>query len=147
MGIVVDNFEQAMIAASAQDDDMDGALPLATTRGSLRAASGWWLPDDRREAADRAQPRITDRFDDPEGTHAKADETLSQSIAQALGLSSDHSIAEIGAARRQFARYNHPDRLPPSKQKIATQRMQIANQILDEATRKAAGAGRSPPDH
>jgi hypothetical protein len=144
VGIVVDNFEQAMIAASAHGEDMDGPWHLATTHGSLRAASGWWLPNDPRAAADRAQSRAADRCDD--GTHAHADDTLSQSIEQALGLSSNQSLAEIGAVRRQFARHNHPDRLPPSKQKIATRRMQIANQILDEATRKATGAARSPPD-
>lgn len=42
------------------------------------------------------------------------------------------SEADAILARREFALRNHPDRLPPELRKAATERMMIANALVDQ---------------
>lgn len=56
-------------------------------------------------------------------------------IARELGLATARSPAECAAARRRFARANHPDRVHPSLVANATERMMIANRLVDQAIR------------
>ncbi len=45
--------------------------------------------------------------------------------------------SEIRSIRRAFAMRNHPDRVPAELRGRATQRMTIANALIDEALRSA----------
>ena len=54
-------------------------------------------------------------------------------IAQDLALSSKDSEATLNEKRRQFAKLNHPDRVPPELRENATTRMKIANLLIDRA--------------
>lgn len=48
-----------------------------------------------------------------------------------LGLSSNVTEADIAMFRREFALRNHPDRVPAELRPLATQRMMIANDLID----------------
>ncbi|MFT3732427.1 MAG: molecular chaperone DnaJ [Hyphomicrobium sp.] len=48
-----------------------------------------------------------------------------------LGLASNFSEADIATLRREFALRNHPDRVNPELRQLATQRMMIANDLMD----------------
>jgi hypothetical protein len=52
-------------------------------------------------------------------------------ILSELGLHSEATEAEIALLRREFALRNHPDRVPADLREIATQRMMIANDLMD----------------
>lgn len=69
-----------------------------------------------------------------------SDETLEfrwcatdEAVAQELHLTGKQSNAELKRLRRAFAWRNHPDRAPPKWRAIATQRMTIANALIDKA--------------
>jgi hypothetical protein len=53
-------------------------------------------------------------------------------IAKELGLHSDLNSDELKRIRRNFALRNHPDRLDPANRARATQRMTIANMLIDQ---------------
>jgi hypothetical protein len=55
-----------------------------------------------------------------------------QRILSELGLHSGATEAEIAILRREFALRNHPDRVPTELREVATQRMMIANVLMDQ---------------
>lgn len=59
-------------------------------------------------------------------------------IARDLGLLASDPPADLQRKRRAFASLNHPDRTPEEWREAATTRMKIANQLIDEALKKAA---------
>lgn len=48
-----------------------------------------------------------------------------------LGLDANFSEADIATLRREFALRNHPDRVRSDLRELATQRMMIANDLMD----------------
>ncbi|MCO6185369.1 hypothetical protein [Rhizobium sp. L1K21] len=56
-----------------------------------------------------------------------------EEIAHDLGISDKDTTAKLIESRRQFARINHPDRVPPEWREKANMRMKIANLLIDEA--------------
>jgi hypothetical protein len=63
-------------------------------------------------------------------------------IVGELGLRAGASDADITLLRREFALRNHPDRVPAELRDVATQRMMIANDLIDRYVaelRKARG--------
>lgn len=60
-------------------------------------------------------------------------------IAQELALDRA-GVEELARIRRRFAFANHPDRLPAHLRQQGMVRMQVANMLIDEATRSAARA-------
>jgi hypothetical protein len=59
-----------------------------------------------------------------------------------LGLDANLSEVDIAILRRAFALRNHPDRVMPELRELATQRMMIANDLMDRYVarlRKAVG--------
>lgn len=59
-----------------------------------------------------------------------------QEIAEDMGLTSRADAAQLHALRRDFARTNHPDRVPDVWREAATMRMKIANLLVDEALKR-----------
>jgi len=57
-------------------------------------------------------------------------------IAAELELAGRSHI-DLGRLRRAFALKNHPDRVAPHLRERAVARMQVANQLIDEAKRRA----------
>ncbi len=48
-----------------------------------------------------------------------------------LGLNANFSEVDIATLRREFALRNHPDRVQPDLRALATERMMIANDLMD----------------
>ena len=62
-------------------------------------------------------------------------------IFNELGLHPHASEADVTALRRQFALRNHPDRVPAELREVATQRMMIANDLMDRYVAKLRKPG------
>jgi hypothetical protein len=67
--------------------------------------------------------------DESDGTHGVSLDP--HKILSELGLHSGATEAEIAMLRREFALRNHPDRVPAELREVATQRMMIANDLMD----------------
>ncbi|MBP0616566.1 hypothetical protein [Jiella mangrovi] len=63
-------------------------------------------------------------------------------IARELNILTASSVKDLLDARRNFARKNHPDRMPILYRPQANTRMQIANRLIDDAIAKMSGQGR-----
>jgi hypothetical protein len=100
---------------------------------SLEAA--WEIAAIRRRpsgspGADRDAPRPSLYPDEP--AEDAADLVLDPArILIQLGLHAGATDAEVMRLRREFALRNHPDRVPAELRDIATQRMMIANDLID----------------
>lgn len=86
-----------------------------------REAAGDELPN---------QPPVAAPADMPLATEPEA-------IAIELGLEKA-GIEDFHRIRRRFAFANHPDRVAPHLRERAMVRMQVANMLIDEASRRAA---------
>jgi hypothetical protein len=56
-----------------------------------------------------------------------------QEIAEDLGIAASDTEADLSEKRRQFAKSNHPDGVPPEFRESANIRMQTANLLIDTA--------------
>jgi hypothetical protein len=61
---------------------------------------------------------------------------LDRFLAEELRLSPDLSVEELRRLRREFAIYNHPDRVTASERELATRRMALVNVLIDRALRE-----------
>lgn len=113
------------------DETGEAPRPSPVSISSLEAA--WDVAARARalpaqEAVNR-DARRTAYGDESAGT---ADLSLDpHKILSELGLHSEATEAEIAVLRREFALRNHPDRVPADLREIATQRMMIANDLMD----------------
>lgn len=60
-----------------------------------------------------------------------------EEVAAELNIAGVAGVRELDTVRRDFAFRNHPDRVAPELRDRAMKRMQIANQLIDEAKRRA----------
>lgn len=58
-----------------------------------------------------------------------------ETVADELQLTPDMTPEDLTRVRRAFALMNHPDRVAAPRRELATQRMTIANAMIDEALR------------
>jgi hypothetical protein len=63
-------------------------------------------------------------------------------VDQELGLMPGMAPADLQRIRREFALANHPDRVAPALRDQATERMTIANMLVDQALQRAKGSAR-----
>ncbi|GGA89030.1 hypothetical protein GCM10011491_16040 [Brucella endophytica] len=96
-------------------DFLDALLHLAP------ACEGSRQPDFLLEEASQPEPDSPLPSTDPE------------EVARELQLSPDMSTAELTRVRRRFAALNHPDRVAASLRDRASDRMKIANALIDKA--------------
>jgi hypothetical protein len=117
------------------NDDRPAAAPGSNhfSIGSLEAA--WSLkapPRDEKSDANfsrrRVYPLDTSEIDETSQAKQLLDPNK---ILIELGLDANFSEADIIALRREYALRNHPDRVAPELREIATQRMMIANDLMD----------------
>lgn len=59
-----------------------------------------------------------------------------------LGLDANFSETDIATLRREFALRNHPDRVHSDLRELATQRMMIANDLMDRYVARLRKSGR-----
>lgn len=138
------NFETLFIDLF-KDADETGEAPRPSHPFSIGSLEAAWdvaaqaraLPV--REGVNRDARRIA-YSDESDGAH---DVSLDpHRILSELGLHSKATEAEIAVLRREFALRNHPDRVPADLREIATQRMMIANDLMDRylaKLRRSAG--------
>jgi hypothetical protein len=67
--------------------------------------------------------------------------TSGKSVLDELDLRDDLSDAELRRIRRDFAVRNHPDRVPLWQRDEATQRMTLANVLIDRALKRKTARG------
>lgn len=127
------NFE-ALLTDFFNDADAPSDAPSPSHRFSISSLEAAW--DVAAQA--RATPQREDLDRDTRRTayRNESESTLSaaldpQKILSELGLHSAATEQEIAILRREFALRNHPDRVPSDLREIATQRMMIANDLMD----------------
>lgn len=79
--------------------------------------------------------------DEQAGRRADKARDLDRFLADELCLSPALSSEDLKRLRREFAIYNHPDRVSPAERERATRRMTLVNVLIDKALKeKAANA-------
>jgi hypothetical protein len=99
-----------------------GSLLSAMARGP------WTALSPRRMTRLYGEARGAAAADPPSSTANEAEQ-----VGQALHIRPWLTARELRRIRRQFARGNHPDRMPASFRDQATRRMVIANGLIDQA--------------
>jgi hypothetical protein len=125
------SFESLINELFGRDERPAGApRPHPLSINSLEAA--WSLaansramPDEPHVPPAHRYPFEGESIDDPKGLLDP------NKILLELGLDLNFSEADIATLRREFALRNHPDRVLPELQELATQRMMIANDLMD----------------
>ncbi len=125
------SFDLLIDELFGRDDRPAGApRPNRFSINSLEAA--WALAANARgdAHAESALPQHRYSFEgDPEiGPELLLDPNK---ILLELGLDTNFSEADIATLRREFALRNHPDRVRSDLKDLATQRMMIANDLMD----------------
>jgi hypothetical protein len=114
-------------------DDRPGGLPKPPhpfSIDSLEAA--WELAASSRGGIDRYSVRPPASCYGDDGADTEGEAFLDPNkILLELGLNSNFSEADVAMLRREFALRNHPDRVPAELRELATQRMMIANNLMD----------------
>jgi len=64
---------------------------------------------------------------------------LDQFLADELCLSPDLTAEDLKRLRREFAIYNHPDRVASAERDRATRRMTLVNVLIDKALKERKG--------
>jgi len=113
--------------AAPMEDAPKPAHPFSI--GSLEAA--WELAAQARRGPGDDIPAQASPYGYDPGEAAREISLDPNRIVSELGLHAGVSDADIVALRRQFAMRNHPDRVPAELRDIATQRMMIANDLID----------------
>lgn len=125
------DFESIIDSLFGRDDRPAGVSRLnRLSIDGLEAA--WALAAASRGGAGNSQvpPKHPYAFD--EQSSISADPLLDPNkILIELGLDANFSEADIAALRREFALRNHPDRVQSDLRELATQRMMIANDLMD----------------
>ena len=140
------NFEALIEDLFTQTDPQDEAPKAAHpfSLDSLEAA--WELASSARAMPRSSASKHDARFALPARGYDASDVALDVSLDPAkivgeLGLRPEASEADIIALRREFALRNHPDRVPAELREIATQRMMIANDLIDRHVAKLRKRG------
>ncbi len=116
------------------------------------ATTGSYVPLDRLATLYGDTPPSAGGAEEPMPGRAKCRRELPRprwscdrdAVAAELRLRPGLTRAELHRIRRDFARSNHPDRVPPSWREEANQRMTIANALIDHALKETAAHRRMP---
>jgi hypothetical protein len=116
----------------SREEELLGA-PSSSRRFSMSGLEAAW---DFAAARGGANARITQprpkHYGDDSSSDIEPEAPLDPNkILLELGLGSGVSEADVSILRREFALRNHPDRVPADLRALATQRMMIANDLMD----------------
>ena len=121
----------------------DGAgEPPRQARAGGRAPDPGPSESTKGSAAEAKAAYAKDREDAPPPPPPGAPSTDPYEIARELNILTASSVKDLLDARRNFARKNHPDRMPMLYRAQATIRMQVANRLVDDAVARMSGQGR-----
>lgn len=139
------NFEALLTDFFKHASDYGEAPPQPSHRFSIGSLEAAWDVAAQARSSPRHEDvhpgsRRTAYVDDGDSTHGAVLDTAK--ILGELGLHSNATEAEITMLRREFALRNHPDRVPAELRDIATQRMMIANDLMDQHVARLRGSNR-----
>ncbi|MBU4527258.1 MAG: hypothetical protein KUA43_19025 [Hoeflea sp.] len=120
-------FNSSFVGAGANPQTWRSSEPFAAAYADY-ASEAVELPQTSEAAAPPPKPH----FDATPFKRLSAEE-----IATDIDVLASDTPSDLQRKRRSFARLNHPDRTPSEWRDAATTRMKIANQLIDEALRKA----------
>lgn len=126
------SFDTLIDDLFAQEEELGGAARPARKLSINSLEAAWELAASKRTSVSShaAQPNRKNYGDD--SSDLAPDAFLDPNkILLELGLTSKVLEADITLLRREFALRNHPDRVPPELRPLATQRMMIANDLMD----------------
>lgn len=124
------NFELLIDELLARDHGPpDAPKPNRFSIGSLEAA--WSLTANSRKKIDQNVARRHPYDRDVDADNVAPSLLDPNKILSELGLDANSSEADVLTLRREFALRNHPDRVRPDLRAIATERMMIANDLMD----------------
>jgi hypothetical protein len=132
------NFE-ALIDDLFAEIDQQSDTPRAGRRVSVDSLEATWDLAFNARANPRQASQSPAQTPNPYASYEDAtlDTTLDPyKIISELGLHSDATEEDVLALRRAFALRNHPDRVPAELRDLATQRMMIANDLMDRYVAK-----------
>jgi hypothetical protein len=125
-------------------DERPASLPRANPVSFNSLQATWQLLPSARDAS--AETPIRHHRYDHEGEGAEdtgAEPLLDPNrILSELGLGTNSTEEDVVALRREFALRNHPDRVRPELRALATQRMMIANDLMDRYVARLRRPGR-----
>lgn len=139
------NFETLIDDLFARDERPGGVpRPSPVSFNSLQAT--WQLPSLTRGASAETLTRRHPYANDSEGDEDSRAESLldPNRILIELGLASNSTEEDVISLRREFALRNHPDRVQPELRDLATQRMMIANDLMDRYVARLRRAKAKP---
>jgi hypothetical protein len=114
-------------------DDRSNEVPRPSHPFSLNSLeAAWELTVSSRGGIDERNARPRPKYFSDDSSNTEPDAFLDPNkILLELGLHSNLSEADVATLRREFALRNHPDRVPVELRDLATQRMMIANDLMD----------------
>lgn len=136
-------------AFDALIDDLfshEAKLEVSARRPGLSIAglqAAWGMsPSASSQSAAAAPPRMAE-FTSEDGTSQSDEDFDPHEVLEDLGLTLMSTESEILAARREYARRNHPDRLPEALRDLANERMMHVNDLLDRHLKRLRKGGPS----
>ncbi len=125
------SFDMLIDDLFSPDDRPAGApKPPCFSINSLEAA--WELAANSRGAKDHNSTPSPPNYYVANSSDADAQSFLDPNkILLELGLNSNFSEVDVASLRREFALRNHPDRVPAELRDLATERMMLANNLMD----------------
>jgi hypothetical protein len=135
------DFETIVDRLFGFDERPGGApKPMPLSLNSLEAA--WSLKFHVRGENAQTLPFSRHLYDnDGEAEHDPQSLLDPNKILLELGLVSNSTEDDVLSLRREFALRNHPDRVRPELRDLATQRMMIANDLMDRYVARLRKAG------
>jgi hypothetical protein len=113
-------------------DERPGGAPRPTSLSLDSLQAAWSLnPQTRSEAAQNLALSRHRYQDEGAAEHDTQSLLDPNKILLELGLASNATEEDVLSLRREFALRNHPDRVRPELRELATQRMMIANDLMD----------------
>jgi hypothetical protein len=128
-----DAFGKALDEAGRAFDGEDANPAAAVFQRTLDRISGLWSSRSYVPAGLLARLYADERPEAPAYVSPRSDPA---SVAEELSLTPHLTADELNRVRREFALANHPDRVTPARRAQATQRMTIANTLIDQALRR-----------
>lgn len=137
------NFESLIDELFSRDERRSG-IPRAGAVSFNSLQATWQLPSSARGASAEINARRHPYAQDGDEPDVPNQEMLldPNRILIELGLASNLTEDDIIVLRREFALRNHPDRVQSELRTLATQRMMIANDLMDRYVarlRRSAG--------
>lgn len=132
----ISGLTTGFVPAPPEVGHIDPSAPRHDPKMDQRLDAYLFLMGEEGEAEEPKSP-------EPAPPPAWLDRLSPEDVAVDLGLHPSDDRERLQERRRAFARDNHPDRVDADYRDAATQRMKLANQLVDEALRRHdVGIGR-----